>query len=457
MTNMLFIPNSGEPIKNASSISFGYGKTIKHRVSYNNISLDINNINDKYSNRFDSEIIYDLWSSTSQEFIPPTPSITPSNTATPTVTPSITPTISITPSITSSITPTTTPTLTTTNSLSISPTPTLTNTATTTQTAAQTSTPTPTSTTTPTPTPTSTTTPTITSTSTPTPTVTPSASSAIAITTNSANYNGCANTVSSVGTNGRSSYYGSYDMSGNVWEWNDTSVGGSNKVFRGGNWGYDANYLSSFYRNYGINTTRSEYIGFRISSYNLLSIYPNMVYVTDNNNNADSTGFGSVNYNYYIGRYEITNSEYVEFLNSVAQTDTYALYINNMSFNSSGGITRTGSTGSFIYTVKNNMGNKPVNFVNWFNCARFCNWLHNGKPTGSQNASTTENGSYDMTLSIPVRTNNASIFIPNEDEWYKAAYYKGGSTNAGYWLYATQSNTAPNCVSITSVGDGIPV
>ena len=33
--------------------------------------------------------------------------------------------------------------------------------------------------------------------------------------------------------------------------------------------------------------------------------------------------------------------------------------------------------------------------------------------------------------------------IPSEDEWYKAAYYKGGSTNAGYWDYPTRSNTAP--------------
>jgi formylglycine-generating enzyme required for sulfatase activity len=33
--------------------------------------------------------------------------------------------------------------------------------------------------------------------------------------------------------------------------------------------------------------------------------------------------------------------------------------------------------------------------------------------------------------------------ISSEDEWYKAAYYKGGSTNAGYWCYATRSNNAP--------------
>lgn len=33
--------------------------------------------------------------------------------------------------------------------------------------------------------------------------------------------------------------------------------------------------------------------------------------------------------------------------------------------------------------------------------------------------------------------------LPSEDEWYKAAYYKGGGTNAGYWEYATQSDNPP--------------
>ena len=33
--------------------------------------------------------------------------------------------------------------------------------------------------------------------------------------------------------------------------------------------------------------------------------------------------------------------------------------------------------------------------------------------------------------------------IPLENEWFKAAYYKGGSTNAGYFDYATQSNSTP--------------
>ena len=41
------------------------------------------------------------------------------------------------------------------------------------------------------------------------------------------------------------------------------------------------------------------------------------------------------------------------------------------------------------------------------------------------------------------RNRGAAFFLPSENEWYKAAYYKGGGTNAGYWTYPTESNTAP--------------
>jgi formylglycine-generating enzyme required for sulfatase activity len=44
--------------------------------------------------------------------------------------------------------------------------------------------------------------------------------------------------------------------------------------------------------------------------------------------------------------------------------------------------------------------------------------------------------------------------IPTEDEWYKAAYYKSGSTNAGYWEYPTRSDTAPsNVLSATGTNN----
>ena len=39
------------------------------------------------------------------------------------------------------------------------------------------------------------------------------------------------------------------------------------------------------------------------------------------------------------------------------------------------------------------------------------------------------------------RNAGATYFIPSDNEWYKAAYYD--PSNASYWRYATQSNTAP--------------
>lgn len=55
------------------------------------------------------------------------------------------------------------------------------------------------------------------------------------------------------------------------------------------------------------------------------------------------------------------------------------------------GITRSGSSGSYIYSVIPGRGDRPVCWVNWYDAARFCNWLHNGKGTGD-----TEIGAYNF-------------------------------------------------------------
>ncbi len=167
------------------------------------------------------------------------------------------------------------------------------------------------------------------------------------------------------------------------------------------------------------------------------------VTVGDPGNDDDIYGYGGVAYPYRIGKYEVTNAQYAEFLNAVAATDTYGLY--NASMGSGyGGITQSGSPGSFTYTTIAGREDMPVNHVSWYDTLRFANWLHNGQPTGAQDASTTEDGAYDMSLgSSVVRKPGALVFLPSEDEWYKAAYYKGGGTSAGYWDYPTQSDTAP--------------
>jgi formylglycine-generating enzyme len=163
-----------------------------------------------------------------------------------------------------------------------------------------------------------------------------------------------------------------------------------------------------------------------------------------------TTGYGSVAYSYNIGKYEVTAGQYTEFLNKVAQTDTYGLYSTDMwSHSKACKIEQTGSSGSYTYSVALDYANRPVSFVSYWNACRFANWLHNGQPTGAQGPGTTERGAYtldgyngDDGRTIQ-RNADWEWAVTSEDEWYKAAYYKGGSTNAGYWNYPTSSDAVP--------------
>jgi sulfatase modifying factor 1 len=184
------------------------------------------------------------------------------------------------------------------------------------------------------------------------------------------------------------------------------------------------------------------------------------VRVGDAGNAADTdpAGYGAVGYEYWIGAYEVTIGQYTKFLNAVAKTDTYGLYNTFMGTDLNiAGISRSGSPGSYTYAVMNNGGdssNRPITYVSWFDAARFANWIHNGQLAGSQNATTTEDGAYTLngatSGTAPAKNAGARFYIPTENEWYKAAYYKGGSTNAGYWDYATKSDSAPGNI----VGSG---
>ncbi|MGA2796051.1 MAG: SUMF1/EgtB/PvdO family nonheme iron enzyme [Thermoguttaceae bacterium] len=167
---------------------------------------------------------------------------------------------------------------------------------------------------------------------------------------------------------------------------------------------------------------------------------------------SDTTYYGGVAYNYQIGKYEVTAGQYTAFLNAVAATDTYGLYNYAMGSHGTQGcnIQRSGVSGSYKYTVADDYANRPVNYVSWGDAARFCNWLGNGQLTGAQDASTTEDGSYyingatsNTALMAVTRKTSATFVIPTENEWYKAAYYKGSGTSAGYWVYPTKTTTAP--------------
>jgi sulfatase modifying factor 1 len=169
--------------------------------------------------------------------------------------------------------------------------------------------------------------------------------------------------------------------------------------------------------------------------------------VGDAGNQASDSGYGSVAYAYGIGIYEVTVGQYAELLNAVAASDPFGLYDPNMTtFLNSASIARAGVDGAYEYTVIGSPA-KPITMVSWFDAARFANWMHNGKPSGSQDASTTEDGAYSLNGSqsgvSATRNPGARFWLPSADEWYKAAYYKGGGLSSGYWEYATQSDSLP--------------
>jgi formylglycine-generating enzyme required for sulfatase activity len=174
-------------------------------------------------------------------------------------------------------------------------------------------------------------------------------------------------------------------------------------------------------------------------------------------NKPDTTGYGRVDSNYGIGKYEITISQYTAFLNAVAASDPYRLYNPSLMTNPiNGGITRSGSDGSYVYTPITGTDQLPITGVSWFDAARFVNWLDNGQPSGASSEQTTEDGTYTLNgainglsssrNSINPNTNTSPQYaIPTENEWYKAAFYNPNRKRGAdsYYRYATQSNQAP--------------
>jgi len=154
--------------------------------------------------------------------------------------------------------------------------------------------------------------------------------------------------------------------------------------------------------------------------------------------------YGAVANGFSIGTYEVTNAQYAEFLNAKARADPLFLYDERMGNNpswSSGGIRRVGTPGSYTYAPIGGRENMPVNHVSWFDAARFANWMNNG-----QGGADTETGSYTLLGGTPTPINastvgrnaGATIVVPSEDEWYKAAYYDAASQT--YFDYPVGGN-----------------
>ncbi len=167
-----------------------------------------------------------------------------------------------------------------------------------------------------------------------------------------------------------------------------------------------------------------------------------------------AVGRGSVDYEYRIGRYEVTSAQWVEFYN--------AAYARPASENLPhiavptfwGGIpTQPPQGSSRAFRTIPDTAMLPAGGITWRTAAMYCNWLHNGKSTareafltGAYDVSTFGYGPNGFTDQF-ARSPGAQYFIPSWDEWIKAAYYDPNKPNpdgtlGNYWIYNNTSNLA---------------
>jgi formylglycine-generating enzyme required for sulfatase activity len=169
------------------------------------------------------------------------------------------------------------------------------------------------------------------------------------------------------------------------------------------------------------------------------------VTVGDPGNPPDATtGRGAVAGVFQISKHEVTHGQYAAFLSAVAATDPHGLW------NSGQWIDRTGEAGSFKYAPREAHKQTPVVNVSFLDAMRFANWLHHTLAGGAAAApaAITETGAYDLAAGggLAARSPQAVAWIPDENEWYKAAYHQphaAGGPAGHYWRYPTKSDAKP--------------
>ncbi|MFN7022709.1 MAG: SUMF1/EgtB/PvdO family nonheme iron enzyme, partial [Phycisphaerales bacterium] len=164
-------------------------------------------------------------------------------------------------------------------------------------------------------------------------------------------------------------------------------------------------------------------------------------------------GRGGVDYEYSIGRFEVTTAQWVEFLNAALDRPAGEA----IPFVSVPG---TGFWGGTATTPMNPGGRRfvsrpgqemfPVGDIDWRMSAVLCNWYHNGKSldrsaflNGAYDASTFGYGPLGFTDQMAHHP-DARYWIPTWDEWLKAAHFdphKNGPDQPGWWVYSYRSDT----------------
>jgi len=121
-------------------------------------------------------------------------------------------------------------------------------------------------------------------------------------------------------------------------------------------------------------------------------------------------------------------------------------------------ITKATNLGMTNVTAGAWSANRSAANMTWYEAAAFVNTLNTSK--GHQAAYQLNGTNTALTLWTSgqawqaggenlYRHKDAYYFLPNENEWYKAAYHKNDGVTANYWDYATGTNSIPDGIDFS--------
>jgi sulfatase modifying factor 1 len=166
-------------------------------------------------------------------------------------------------------------------------------------------------------------------------------------------------------------------------------------------------------------------------------------------------GRGAVDYEYRLGRTEVTTAQWMEFFNAAsARADPPplgALLNRPILWGAQVDPTYTGP--GTRYRLDPNIPNAAmlaVSGVSWRQAAVLCNWLHNDKSSapsaflsGAYDVSTFS-GNFPTFTDQPARSPGARYFMPTLDEWMKGVHYDPNADNgAGRWWLQPNGTDTP--------------
>jgi formylglycine-generating enzyme required for sulfatase activity len=157
---------------------------------------------------------------------------------------------------------------------------------------------------------------------------------------------------------------------------------------------------------------------------------------------------GGVEYEYRIGRTEVTTAQWAEFLNAVydrpaGEVVRFRSRPQTWGASFAAPLNATNPDAQ-RWSVSAGREMIPVGGISWRAAAMYCNWLHNDKQSNVEAFAT---GAYDLVnaYTSTARLPGARYFLPTHSEWIKAVHYDPTKQNAdgtvgGYWNYGNRSD-----------------